>query len=163
MRKALVCAVLALALLWGVQVGTAEVVTYVGGQAIVDGNNTDPFGGGVQMAWGINLSDKLMGWIKYDGFKTEEALDFDNGLIALTYLTPDVLPKLKMGLYVTGEAGATKVENKKSEFGFMGGVGFFFDVTDKMRVWLGGDYKDAAEGNRIYAASLGISLPMSFK
>ena len=163
-KKALVFAVV-FALLMGIHVGGAfaDIVTYVGGQAIVNGNNTDGLGGGMKMAWGINLSDKLMGWIAYDGFKTQEALDFDNGMIALTYLTPDVIPKLRMGLYVTGEAGASKVESEKAEIGFMGGVGFFSDLSSKMRLWIGGDYKDAADGNKIYSISAGISAPLTLK
>jgi len=141
----------------------AEVVTYVGGQAIVDGNNTDPFGGGMQIAWGMPFSDKLMGWLRYDGFKTEEALNFDNGLIALTYMTPDVWPQLKMGMFATGQGGVSKSDITDSEWAFMGTLGFYFNVSTKMRLWVGYDYKDVAGGNRIYSFTAGLSAPVSIK
>jgi len=148
-------------LLFAVSVAQAETIVYGGGQFLLKGANTDEFGGGSVIGFGQQVSEKLIIWGQYTGFKTGEGVGVDNGLIGFSVLTDRLIPSLQSGLFLTVEGGLGKVEDAKVQFASLTNAGFFFDLSETTRLWLGGGYSNTGEVS-VYSLELGLSMKLDF-
>lgn len=140
----------------------AETIFYGGGQMLVKGGSTDEIGGGTVVAIGQRISKKLIVWGSIDGFKTGEGVGVDNGFVGFSLLTDDLILPLRSGLFLTVEGGIGKVEDEKVGFANLTNAGFYFDLSESARLWVGGGYS-ATGGVDVYSIETGLSMVIDWK
>lgn len=137
----------------------AETVIYAGAQMpIKDGE----VGGGTMLAFGQEISDKVIVWGTADMFKTEKGIQVDNGFIGFTVFTEEIIHSLRSGLFLTVEGGMGKVENSKVKFANLANAGFYFDLSKTTKLWLGGGYSDT-DNLGVYSVETGLSVNVDWK
>lgn len=155
-------AISALLVLFSVAMVQAETIFYGGGQMLVKGGSTDALGGGTVVGVGQQISEKLIVWGGIDGFKTGEGVSVDNGLIGFSLLTDNLILPLKSGLFLTIEGGIGKVEDNKVKFANLTNAGFYFDLSETARLWVGGGYSATGRVD-VYSVEMGLSMTMNWK
>lgn len=135
----------------------AETIVYGGAQLLVKGGSTENIGAGTVVGFGQQINKKLILWGNYEGFKTGEGVGIDNGLIGFTILTENLIHPLRSGLFLTVEGGLGKVEGEKVQFANLTSAGFYFNLSETTKLWIGGNYSSTGESN-IYSIQTGLSM-----
>jgi len=148
-------------LLFAVSVTQAETIIYGGGQFLLKGANTDEFGGGTVIGFGQQVSEKLIVWGQYTGFKTGEDVSVDNGLIGFSVNTEQLIVPLRAGLFLTVEGGLGKVEDEKVQFASLTNAGFYSDFSETTRLWVGGGYSNTGKVS-VYSVEVGLSMAIDW-
>jgi len=139
----------------------AETIIYGGGQFLLKGANTDEFGGGSVVGFGLKVSEGLIMWGQYAGFKTGEGVGVDNGLVGFSVLSEQLIPSLRSGLFLTVEGGLGKVEDTKLQFASLTNAGFYFDFSETTKLWVGGGYSNTGEVS-VYSVEAGMSMKLNW-
>lgn len=155
-------AILGVLLLFAVSMAQAETIVYGGGQFLLKGANTNEFGGGTVVGFGLKVSEGLIMWGQYAGFKTGEGVGVDNGLVGFSVLSEQLIPSLRSGLFLTVEGGLGKVEDTKLQFASLTNAGFYFDLSETTRLWVGGGYSNTGEIS-VYSVEAGLSMKLDWK
>jgi len=140
MKKLIIALALAIVCL-SFALAQARSVVYGGGQLILSGGDTKSIGAATFADIGVELNPglypRMVAWGQYDATKTGEAIDIDNVAGGITYLTEQLVPKAKMGAFLTVGAGGGKVEGEKSKFSVLSSLGIYFDLKEKTQIQFG--------------------------
>jgi hypothetical protein len=142
----------------------AQTVIYAGGQMLIEGKDTEGIGGGTMLGIGEKLGDNIYGWLTAEMFKTNEAIEADNGYVGISYISEYLVPQLQCGFFATVAGGFGKVEEEKTKFAHLLNMGFCFDLskTKATKLWLGGGYSDSGDFG-VYSIEAGISWDVNWK
>lgn len=158
MKRCLIALVLVLFLVGLVQ---ARSVTCGGGKLIVSGGDTKGWGGGTFLDIGAELNPgeypRMITWAQYDAEKSNEGVDVDNIAGCVSLLTEQLVPKVKMGAFLTTGVGGGWIEGEKPKVSVFGNIGVYFDLTEKTQIQLGANASNVG-GFNTYGVKLGLAI-----
>lgn len=130
-------------LLFAVPLVQAETYIYGGAQVIVPGGGkTDEVGGGMMFGLGQKIGKNLIFWGNYEGIKTGEADEQDNGYAGLEILSDPIISSgaLQGGLFLLVEGGLQNAPNSPVNFGSLINGGLWFKLSETAELRVGGGY-----------------------
>jgi len=122
---------------------------------------SDGVGGGTMLGVGQQLSERVILLGSYGASKTNAGLSADNGFVGVIVLTDVLIPKLRSGLFLMAELGGTKIEGEDLQLGNLANAGFYFNLSETSKLFLGGCYSAAEEGaTNVYSAQAGLCMDL---
>ncbi len=163
LKKVLLPPLFVLFLLFIVPFSSAQTIVFGGGEMIVKGGTTNSFGAGTVAGIGKFIGPNIIMWGQWNGYKTGEGTSVDNGLTGFSVLTDHLFEHfLKGGLFLTMMGGIGKQEEGPVTFATLTDGGFYFDLSEKSKLWIGGSYS-SIEGVNVYSARMGLSVALDWK
>ena len=161
MTKKLVLFVV-LAVLFLTTTGQADPIFFGTAKVILDKGSENGYGVGGNFDIGLPLGDRVILRGTYDAYKAYDGTGYDNAFTGLTVMSYPLIDKVfffpKVGLYLTGEGGLSKVTGMEPEFATLSSMGLYSAVGTKTKLWLGGGYSSVADEGQMWSITLALSI-----
>lgn len=161
MKRGLIVLVILALVFLPMGLAQARSVTFGGGQLLVSGGDTKGWGAGTFLDIGAELNPgdypRMIVWAQYNADKSNEAVDVDNIAGCVSFLTEQLVPKARMGAFLTTGVGGGWLEGEKPKVSVLGSIGLYFDLTQKTQVQLGANASNVG-GFNTYGIKLGIAI-----
>ena len=144
----------------GLVTTTAQAEPYYFGsmKAVVPAGSEGGWGVGGSFDVGIPLGEQIILRGTYEGQKTEDGTGYDNVYTGFTVMSNVLIPKVRTGVYLTGQGGLSKVPGMAIEGATLSSIGFYSAIGLKTKVWLGGGYSTVADEGQIWSITLALSI-----
>ncbi len=133
-------------------------------KAILPAGSEGGYGLGGSFDFGLPLSDRIiLRALTYESNKVVDGTGYDNAYTGFTVISNILIEKIRAGVYVTAEGGISKVSDLPVESAILSSVGFYSNIGQKTKLWLGFGYSEVADAGKLWSVVFSLSIQAPFE
>ena len=133
-------------------------------RTILPAGSEDGYGLGGSFDFGLPLGDQIiLRAVSYESNKVSDGTGYDNVYTGFTVMSNILIDKLRAGLYLTAQGGISKVPDLPVEGATLSSMGFYSNIGQKTKLWLGFGYSEVADAGKLWSVVFSLSIQAPFE